>query len=177
MCGYCGCDSIEVIGRFMAEHVEIINATGELRTVVQSGDQDAVASARAVVAGMLWPHTVAEEAGLFRVMAQDEVYAGHIATLCHEHETLADLLAAVTAGDPAAMTRFEDALRDHIDKEDNGLFPAAAIALDGPQWVEVHDTTPHSHDDDGPAATDAHDHDHPHSHQGGLAGVAARARG
>ena len=31
MCSYCGCDSIEVIGRFMAEHVEIINATGELR--------------------------------------------------------------------------------------------------------------------------------------------------
>ena len=26
MCSYCGCDSITVIGRFMNEHVEIVNA-------------------------------------------------------------------------------------------------------------------------------------------------------
>ncbi|MCA0294371.1 MAG: hemerythrin domain-containing protein [Actinobacteria bacterium] len=164
MCSYCGCDSIEVIGRFMAEHVEIINATGVLRAAVHSGDPGALASARGVVAELLWPHTVAEEAGLFRVMAQDEVYAGHIATLCGEHVTLGDLLAALTPGDDAAMMTFEDALRDHIDKEDNGLFPAAAIALDGPQWIEVHATTPHSHDGGAPhvhaAATD-HDHHGP----------------
>ncbi len=148
MCSYCGCDSIEVIGRFMSEHVEIINATGDLRAVVASGEPDALQAARAVVAGMLWPHTVAEESGLFRVMARDEVYAGHITTLCGEHETLETLLAAITPGDREAMTRFDDALREHIDKEDNGLFPAAAIALDGSDWVEVHDTTPHSHDED-----------------------------
>jgi hypothetical protein len=162
MCSYCGCDSIEVIGRFMSEHVEIINATGELRAAVHSGDADALTAARAVVAALLWPHTVAEEAGLFRVMAQDELYAGHIATLCGEHETLADLLAAITPADRAAMARFEDALRDHIDKEDNGLFPAAAIALDGPQWEEVHNTTPHSHDGGEPHvhASGEGDHDH-----------------
>jgi hemerythrin-like domain-containing protein len=157
MCSYCGCDSIEVIGRFMAEHVEIINATGVLRGAVRSNQPDAVATARAVVAGLLWPHTTAEESGLFRVMAQDEVYSDHIATLCAEHESLDSLLAAVVPGDEAAMARFEDALRDHIDKEDNGLFPAAAIALDGPQWVEVHETTPHAHEH-------AHPHDHPHEH-------------
>nr|WP_300149410.1 hemerythrin domain-containing protein [Propionicimonas sp.] len=157
MCSYCGCDSIEVIGRFMAEHVEIINATGELRAAVHSNEPDAVAAARTVVASLLWPHTTAEEAGLFRVMAQDEVYADHIAGLCAEHESLDLLLAAITPGDAGAMARFEDALREHIDKEDNGLFPAAAIALDGPQWVEVHETTPHT-------ADHSHDHDHPHDH-------------
>lgn len=146
MCSYCGCDSIEVIGRFMSEHVEIINATGELRAAVASGGADALDSARGVVAGLLWPHTVAEESGLFRVMARDEVYADHIATLCGEHETLEALLAAITPGDHDAMARFEDVLREHINKEDNGLFPAAAIALDGSDWVEVHETTPHAHD-------------------------------
>jgi hypothetical protein len=146
VCSYCGCDSIEVIGRFMSEHVEIINATGDLREAALSGDADALASARARVTGLLWPHTVAEESGLFRVMARDEVYADHIAGLCAEHATLESLLAAVTPGDRDAVARFEDALRDHIDKEDNGLFPAAAIALDGSDWLEVHDTTPHSHD-------------------------------
>lgn len=167
MCSYCGCDSIEVIGRFMAEHVEIINATGELRAAVRSNEPDAVAAARAVVAGMLWPHTTAEESGLFRVMAQDEVYADHIAGLCAEHESLDTLLAAITPGDADAMARFEDALREHIDKEDNGLFPAAAIALDGPQWVEVHETTPHASDhshDHSPGHEHPHDHSHSHDH-------------
>jgi len=163
VCSYCGCDSIEVIGRFMSEHVEIINATGDLREAVLSGDADALAPARTRVTGLLWPHTVAEESGLFRVMARDDVYADHIAGLCAEHASLESLLAAVTTGDRDAMTRFEDALRDHIDKEDNGLFPAAAIALDGSDWLEVHDTTPHSHDGGEPhvhAATPHHDH-HP----------------
>ena len=156
MCSYCGCDSIEVIGRFMAEHVEIINANGELRTAVHSGDAEALEAARSVVAGLLWPHTVAEEVGLFQVMARDEVYASHIASLCAEHESLAVHLAAITPGDRAAMTLFENELRDHIDKEDNGLFPAAAIALGGPEWLEVHEITPHSHDGAPP-------HVHPHT--------------
>ena len=162
MCSYCGCYSIEVIGRFMAEHVEIINSNGELRAAVHSGDADALEAARSVVAGLLWPHTVAEEVGLFQVMARDEVYASHIASLCAEHESLAVHLAALTPGDNAAMTLFENELRDHIDKEDNGLFPAAAIALGGPEWIEVHEITPHSHDG-GPS------HVHPstsgHTHQ------------
>ncbi len=33
-------------------------------------------------------------------------------------------------------------LRSHIDKEENGLFPAAAIELDGPDWVQVDHLTP-----------------------------------
>ena len=168
MCSYCGCDSIEVIGRFMAEHVEIINATGELRRAVHSGDAGSLAAARTVVAGLLWPHTRAEEVGLFTVMARDEVYSDHISTLCGEHKTLDILLEELTPGDADAMARFENALRDHIDKEDNGLFPAAAIALDGPQWLEVHDITPHSHDGGEPHV---HSHDggepHVHGHDGG----------
>ncbi len=161
MCSYCGCDSIEVIGLFMAEHVEIINATGKLRRAVTSGDPDSVASARSVVAGMLWPHTEAEEAGLFRVMSRDEVFTDHIATLCGEHRSLDGLLVDVVPGDDATMALFEDALREHIHKEDNGLFPAAAVSLDGADWVEVHATTPHSHDGGEPHT---HDGGEPHSH-------------
>ncbi len=172
MCSYCGCDSIEVIGRFMAEHVEIINANGELRAAVRSGDAAALDAARSVVSELLWPHTMAEEAGLFQVMARDEVYAGHIATLCAEHVSLAAHLEAITPGNGEAMARFEDELRDHIDKEDNGLFPAAAIALDGPQWVEVHDRTPHSHD-----GSAAHVHPHPRGHADGPAAPAGRPAG
>ena len=145
MCSYCGCESIEVIGRFMAEHVEIINATGVLRSAVRSADPVAVGAAKLVVSELLWPHTVAEEGGLFRVLGRDEGFTEHIAVLCGEHQTLDTRLEAVAPGDEPAMASFEDALRNHIDKEDNGLFPAAAIALNGEQWTEVHDSTPHSH--------------------------------
>ncbi len=103
MCSYCGCDSIEVIGRFMAEHVEIINATGKLRAAVHAGQAEAVETGRAVVAGLLWPHTVAEETGLFTVMARDAVYADHIAALCDEHKTLETLLGELTPGGVEAM--------------------------------------------------------------------------
>jgi hypothetical protein len=171
VCSYCGCDSIEVIGRFMAEHVEIINANGELRAAVHSGNAEALEAARSVVAGLLWPHTVAEEVGLFQVMARDEVYASHIATLCAEHESLAVHLAAITPGDSASMALFENELRDHIDKEDNGLFPAAAIALGGAEWLEVHEITPHSHDG---ASPHVHPHTTPQLHEDGVATAGQR---
>lgn len=161
MCSYCGCDSIEVIGRFMSEHEQVINATGRMRTAVRSGDHRAVEDTRSEVAALLWPHTEAEEAGLFRVMAREEVFADHIATLCGEHENLETLLALVAPGDEGAMRRFDDALRTHIDKEDNGLFPAAAVALDGAAWVEVHETTPHSHDGVVHVHADSHAHEAP----------------
>ena len=163
VCSYCGCDSIEVIGRFMAEHVEIINATGELRRAVHASDPHAVEHTKAKVAELLWPHTQAEESGLFRVMARDEVFTDHIATLCGEHRSLDEWLSDVVPGDLAAMARFEDALREHIDKEDNGLFPAAAVSLGGDDWIEVHETTPHSHGPGEPLHTHAHG-EHAHQH-------------
>ena len=47
MCSYCGCESIAVVGRFMAEHVDIINMTTELRQACATGeDQRSRQSAR-----------------------------------------------------------------------------------------------------------------------------------
>jgi hemerythrin-like domain-containing protein len=129
----------------MAEHVEIINATGQLRAAVGSGEEERVEVTRGAVAALLWPHTSAEEDGLFRVLHRDEQFAAHIDGLCEEHTSLDQYLEAITPGDEVAMAQFENALRDHIDKEDNGLFPAAAIALNGDQWTEVHAATPHQH--------------------------------
>lgn len=142
MCSYCGCESIEVIGRFMGEHVEIINACGELRRAVQDGDRAAVGGKAAALAGLLGPHTRAEEVGLFAVMARDDEFTDHIARLCAEHASLDEALLAIAEGSWAEFAAFERALRDHIDREDNGLFPAAAIAFAGPEWTEVHDLTP-----------------------------------
>ena len=143
MCSYCGCDSITVIGRFMNEHVEIVNACGDLRRAVADGG-DVPARARDL-AHLLGPHTQSEEVGLFTVMKRRDEFAGHVDALCGEHRSLDELLAAISAGDHSLMDTFEDALRAHIDKEDNGLFPAAALGLDGDEWAEI-DTTTHDHD-------------------------------
>lgn len=179
MCTYCGCESIEVIGRFMAEHTEIINAAGVLRRACQTGDMAEVERTADLLAGLLSPHTQSEEVGLFTVMRRDETFTEHIDDLCGEHTTLDEQLAQVRAGDLAAYPAFEELLRHHIDREDNGLFPAAAIALDGPDWTEVDETTPvgaaafhlhtgdlaHDHGDgDGHMSDHADTHDHSHTH-------------
>lgn len=152
MCSYCGCDSITVIGRFMAEHVEIINASGELRRAV--GGHGDVAAAADRLAVLLHPHTATEEAGLFSVMKGIDEYREHVETLCAEHRTLDELLDFIAAGEHGLMDEFDAALREHIHKEDNGLFPAAALGLDGDQWIEIDDLT-HEHDH---AAGNAHTH-------------------
>ena len=130
----------------MAEHTEIINAAGELRRACEDARSSQVAAAVDRVAALLHPHTRAEEAGLFTVMRRQDEFADHIDGLCAEHTTLdAQLESIRRAGagvDVALVDAFLHDLRHHIDREDNGLFPAAAIALEGPDWEEVDGVTP-----------------------------------
>lgn len=189
MCSYCGCNAITTIGRLMDEHVEVINSTGMLRRACEARDADAVRAWAAKVAGQLTPHTDAEEVGLFAVMKEWDEFTEYITSLCGEHVTLDALLARVADGDFDAVTAFENALRQHIDREDNGLFPAAAVALSGPDWERVTEqeapyvmrtdascSEGHAHGDDhghshahdhGHDHTHPHDHAHPHSHDHG----------
>lgn len=142
MCSYCGCESIGIIGTFMAEHVELVNATTALRLASTHHDLIAAAPAAARLAALLTPHAHREEVGLFRVLSRQDEFAGEIAALCAEHVTLDALLARIIDGDLTAAEPLIDALRDHIHREENGLFPASAIALSGSDWDEVDATTP-----------------------------------
>ena len=142
MCSYCGCESVEVIGRFMSEHVAIINATGDLRRAAESGDGIRVHDAAATVRALLDPHAEAEESGLFAVLAEDAEFTEHVHGLCREHVALHQLLDRVDAGSHTLFPDFEKLLRSHIDREENGLFPAAAIAFAGPEWERVTALTP-----------------------------------
>jgi hemerythrin-like domain-containing protein len=142
MCSYCGCESIDVVGRFMREHVDIINATGVLRRAAETSDGALVREAVAVLRDLLDPHTEAEEAGLFTVLAEDAEFTEHVRGLCTEHATLAGLLDRVEGGSHGLVPTLERFLRAHIDREENGLFPAAAIAFAGPEWGRVVALTP-----------------------------------
>lgn len=131
------------IGRFMAEHGSIVDALGDLERACAAGD-DARLRAADVLAAWLDPHTSAEEVGLFAVLRRQDEFADHVAGLCAEHASLDAELALIRGGDVGRLESFVMALRNHIDREENGLFPAAAIALDGPDWEEIVSLTPPS---------------------------------
>lgn len=143
MCSYCGCRSISVIGRYSAEHDQIVNALGVLRRAAVTpasadrGVPAAVGEAAEVLRGLLDPHTESEERGLFRELRQDPDFTEHVDALCAEHGQLHGQLDAVARGELDRLPELEHLLRHHIDREENGLFPAAAIALDGPAWERV----------------------------------------
>jgi hemerythrin-like domain-containing protein len=142
MCTYCGCESIDVIGRFMAEHIEIVNASGVLRRACSSGDAGSVAEAVEDLQRLLHPHTAAEEAGLLRVLGEDDEFTEHVRDLCAEHADLDAALARIREGELTSSCEFARALRSHIDREENGVFPAAAVAFAGPEWGRVDALTP-----------------------------------
>lgn len=137
MCSYCGCRANTVIARYSAEHDEIVNAMGVLRRAASAGDRDAAGVAAGDLAGLLDPHTSSEERSLFAELRRDAEFTAHVDGLCAEHREIDAALARVIEGDLAAAGMLEDILRRHIDKEENGLFPAAVIALDGPAWERV----------------------------------------
>lgn len=142
MCSYCGCRALPMIGRLSTEHVAIINATGALRRVALDGDGAAAAIAVEELAALLDPHTRGEEQGLFAELRLDEDFAGHVEALCAEHREIDARLAKVAAGDHAEVQELENLLRRHIDKEENGIFPAAAVALDGAAWDRIGQRAP-----------------------------------
>lgn len=141
MCSYCGCRSIGIIGRFSTEHDELINVTGLLRRAVAAGRTDEVAGLVDDVEHLLHPHTDAEEVGLFAVLRRDEDFTEHVDALCGEHVDLDGLLARVRAGETALVDRFDTELRSHIQREENGLFPASLTTLGGAEWEEVDELT------------------------------------
>ena len=140
MCEYCGCRAIPVIGRFSAEHYAIVNLAGDLKRAIERGS--GVAEAAKALDAVLFPHTEAEEVGLFVEMRTDDTYTETIDSLCAEHEQLDDQLTRIADGAHSEYEAFEHALRRHIDREENGLFPAAAVSLDGDQWERVVEHTP-----------------------------------
>src|SRR4051812_24368339 len=114
VCSYCGCSAITVIGRYMAEHEQIINLAGELRRAVEQGDRPQLCAAAAILREQLQPHTGSEERSLFAELRRDPEFTEHVDSLCAEHERLQVLLSAVESGDGTAFAPFELLLRQHI---------------------------------------------------------------
>lgn len=134
MCSYCGCRANTLIARYSAEHVDIVNALGDLRRAVQGSSSEPVPHSAAHLAALLDTHTSSEERSLFTELRLDPEFTEHVDVLCAEHRDLDHLLSCIASGHVTELPAFESKLRKHIDKEENGLFPAAIIALDGAAW-------------------------------------------
>jgi hemerythrin-like domain-containing protein len=141
MCEYCGCQQISVVDELTREHDAVVALLGPLREGLAAGRLDDVADSCRQVRAVLGPHTVVEEEGLFPLLAGE--YPSHVTALRAEHREIEAVLAEAADGvptDPSWPGRLQRSmfmLREHILKEQDGVFPAALSSLDGEQWESV----------------------------------------
>jgi hemerythrin-like domain-containing protein len=126
-----------MIAKLNAEHDAIVNSTYALQIAFRDQDVTAATTAGRILGQLLHPHTHREQVGLFAEMAKDELFTEHVASLCAEHDQLDADLAAITAGDLTRISTMITLLNNHIDREENGLFPAALAYLDDDQWEVI----------------------------------------
>ncbi len=141
MCEYCGCQALASIDQLSREHETVVNLIGQVRDAHRDGDTARMAQVARRIAAVLGPHTQVEEHGLFPALADD--FPDQIAVLEDEHRQVEAVLEEAAAGTPADPTwpeRLIDMLhqlRDHILKEQDGVFPAALAYLSTEQWESV----------------------------------------
>jgi hemerythrin-like domain-containing protein len=134
VCSYCGCRNIPIIATLNAEHDAIVNSTYALQIAFREAVVESARIAGKILGELLHPHTHREQTGLFSEMKKDELFTEHIASLCAEHDQLDNELEAIIAGELAGIPGMIALLNNHIDREENGLFPAALAYLNDDQW-------------------------------------------
>ena len=143
MCEYCGCQDVVAIAELTAEHDAVVSLSGDARRALAAGDLSLAASKGRAIAAVLGPHTAVEEGALFPAMAAE--FAGHVTDLIDEHRLVSLVLAEATdatptdPGWPDRLERALETLREHIIKEQDGLFPAALATLDPADWDRIDD--------------------------------------
>lgn len=122
---------------YIAEHERAVDHGREAVRATDRGELDVARRRLGEMFEELRSHWQGEENGLFAVMHTDELYAEHIDPLVAEHRELAAFLEVVDLSDPDDQNRVRKEIEElyvHIAKEEDGLFPAALTALDGPDW-------------------------------------------
>jgi hypothetical protein len=138
MCEYCGCQALTTIDELTREHDLVLNLMSQVRGAHAGGDAARMAELARQIAAVLGPHTEVEEQGLFPAMTGE--FPDHVASLQAEHWRVEAALGEAAAGvptDPVWPARFAQALallREHIFKEQDGLFPAALATLGTADW-------------------------------------------
>jgi hemerythrin-like domain-containing protein len=142
MCNYCGCRSTPALARLTAEHERMLNARGELSRAVARGDLNAAVEQLQVLTRLLGPHNRIEELVLYPALLAVDGYQERVSRMYDEHDEIDVVLeqargAATSRPEAVNWDRVQAAthlLAMHIDAEEHGLFPAAAVSLDPEVW-------------------------------------------
>lgn len=141
MCEYCGCQQIATIAELTREHDAVVALVGRIKASLPDRRRADVAESCQQILAILAPHTVVEEEGLFPEMNAE--FPDHISVLRSEHREIEKVLGEAADGfpdDPTWPDRLVAVLhllREHILKEQDGVFPAALVALDAEQWERI----------------------------------------
>lgn len=141
MCEYCGCQAIAAIDELTREHDLVVNLISDVQAAHGRGDTERMAAQARRITAILGPHTAVEEQGLFPALT--EAFPDHVTALTDEHrriEAVLDAAAIGTPTDPAwpdELISVLRLLRQHILKEQDGVFPAALGSLSPTEWDAV----------------------------------------
>jgi hypothetical protein len=141
MCQNCGCLASTLIEELTREHDAIVGLIRAVGEQVVAGDMRAVAETCCAISALLAPHVIVEEEGLFPELFRE--FPGRLEALTHEHRQVERVLDEAAYGVPADLLwpeRLREVLgilREHILRDQDGLFPAAIISLDADQWEAV----------------------------------------
>ena len=149
MCHYCGCRHVPLIRDYVAEHELVVDLGTRALHEAGTGHLDEAAVLVEQMRGELESHWRGEERGVFTVMAEaDELYADYVAPLVDEHRELAAFLGVIDLTSQDDLHRLAgemDDLRQHISREEDGLFPATLVTLSGPAWDRAIDAWHEAH--------------------------------
>lgn len=141
MCEYCNCQAIPAIEILQREHDQAIDHIHTAIKALHDGDAGQVQNTCWQLIALLGPHGAVEEQALFLALQRD--FPDQMVDLCHEHEIVDVALAEATRSGgrgPGWEQRLESALRllrEHIVKEQEGVFPAALSTLTNADWEEL----------------------------------------
>jgi hypothetical protein len=132
---------VTAIDDLTREHDLVVNLIGEVRAAHAATDTARMADLARQITSVLGPHTHVEEHGLFPALAAD--FPDHVAALLADHRHIEAVLGEATGGAPADPTwparlvETLDLLREHILKEQDGVFPAALAGLNPEHWDAI----------------------------------------
>ena len=141
MCEYCGCRAVTAIDDLTREHDLVVNLIGEVRAARAATDTARMAELARRITAVLEPHTQVEEQGLFPALADD--FPDHVTALRADHRHIEAVLGEAAHGmptDPTWPGRLIvtlELLREHILKEQDGVFPAALANLNPDDWDAI----------------------------------------
>ncbi len=148
MCEHCGCRGVGPIAELMDEHLELLDHAGEVRRLLDLHELDRAWTRMAALADLLTRHVRREEAGIFTALRDQGDFVEAVTELEAEHASFDELLSELDRSSPTLRADLEALfaeLRDHIDKENLGIFPVAVVTLGARGWDTVARAHQHGH--------------------------------